>query len=397
MINVLEFGIIPDGYTCCVRALEQIISTDLVNGGILYFPPGKYALSRPLKVRSSNITFLGAGAGTSQFVSEDMEQSYLVFGSAQHQCQNFSVRDLAFNSYGTRTGGSYLHLCNVFNGSVRDCLFANGYVSLNLENTFSIRVDDCMIIDPTPGHGIGVLLHGLQRHSDQYLNRVFVQSQNQSAPGAFGFKIANSQGLWMSECGAYRCNTGFLLTATPGMTSEHFFLTRNHADTCTGDGWMLEVGVNARLRRVQFDGDWSSSNGNSGWTLRNKGGSLNNIAMRGPRAYKNTGPAIYAETVQAFDVMDATFSENSSHKDVLAEIVITEFCKDISIKGGRFGDASKLKSHAQMLLQVADSCIRYEVSGVIGHGYKKLMDVDVGNTDFDVHNTLITEKRDDLG
>ena len=231
-----------------------------------------------------------------------------------------------------------------------------------------------MIIDPTPETGIGVLVHGEARHNDQYLSRVFVQSQAQNPHTGYGFRIANSQGLWMQECGAFRCNVGFHILSTTGMTTEHLFLARNHADNCKSIGWLVEAGVGSVVRRIQFNADWSSSNGNSGWTFINNGGVLTDITLSNVRGYQNNGPAIFAQGVESLDITNATFAGNGISLDVNGELVLGKQIGSLRVLGGQMGGLSGLRAEVEYLILGIEYANHSEIRGNTGHGYLAICD-----------------------
>ena len=60
--NVVQFGAVGDGLTDDTDCIEQALQNVTATGGILYFPPGMYAISRALVVSGNSISLVGAGA-----------------------------------------------------------------------------------------------------------------------------------------------------------------------------------------------------------------------------------------------------------------------------------------------------------------------------------------------
>ena len=369
-VDVTSLGVIPDGLSCCADDIERIISQLPANGATLYFPPGDYALTKSIVIERSGISLSGAGRNASRFISEKPSHSYIVYGSNSNQVTNFSVENLGFNSLTPRDDGAYLHLNNAFNSKVSDCTFANSHIAINVENSSFFYMTDCMIIDPSSETGLGVLVHGSGRHNDQYFSRVFVQSQDRSAPCAAGFRLANSQALWMSHCGAYHCNVGVHIIATTGMTCEHLFFSENHSDNCANDGWLIEAGQAATVRRIQFMGDWAASNGGRGWAVRSSGGAVDDISLQAIRAYSNGGAGVFAENVGMLNVQNSTIGGSGAG----AEIELAGQNETFISQGNRLGKISGLKSSASHMIAGIGSTRNTIISGNIGVGFDMLCD-----------------------
>jgi len=62
MISVKDFGAVGDGVTNDATAIQNAInSVQSARGGIIYFPPGNYAIQSPLTVTASGVILQGAG------------------------------------------------------------------------------------------------------------------------------------------------------------------------------------------------------------------------------------------------------------------------------------------------------------------------------------------------
>ncbi len=58
--NVVEFGAVRDGATDDLAAIQAAIDALATSGGVVYFPPGSYAISAPIRVRDG-VTLRGTG------------------------------------------------------------------------------------------------------------------------------------------------------------------------------------------------------------------------------------------------------------------------------------------------------------------------------------------------
>jgi hypothetical protein len=342
-------------------------------------------------VQRNGISLVGAGANSSRFISEQPDHSYILYGSPANQVINFSVQQLCFNSRVPRNDGAYLHFSNTFNAKIENCLFANSFIAVNVENSSFFYMSDCMIIDPSPQLGLGVLVHGNGRHNDQYFSRVFVQSQDRSGPCAAGFRLANSQALWMTQCGAYHCNTGMHILATAGMTCEHMFFSDNHADNCVGDGWVVEAGLSSTVRRLQFSGDWSASNAGSGWILRGSGGTIDDISMLGVRLYNNGRAGIFAENAGLVSVQNSTFGGNGLRDEAGAEIALSSNIKALILQGNRLGAISGYPTSTRRMISGFGAARDTVISGNVAVGFEDLCDDATHETKLLEQNTKFNE------
>ncbi len=388
-IDVTSFGIIPDGISCCVDDLTRIIARLPPNGGTLYFPPGDYAVSKTINIDRNGVSLRGAGVNSSRFFSDNPDHTYIRYGSPSTQVTHFSIQQLGFNTHVPRGEGAYLHLCNAFNGKISDCFFANPYIAVNVDNSSFIYMSDCMIVDPIGEVGLGVLVHGNGRHNDQYFTRVFVQSQDRSTPCAAGFRLANSQALWMTQCGAYHCNIGVQILATAGMTCEHLFFTDNHADNCVTDGWLIEAGASAVVRRLQFHGDWAASNGGTGWRVRSSGGIVDDISLLGVRSYANAGAGLHAESAELISLQNSTLAGNCLRGETSAEVVLNGGNGLVVIQANRIGSVSGLTSRAHRMIEGVATARRAAISNNIAVGLSSIGESSDGEDSLALRNEII--------
>jgi len=62
-VSVIEFGAKGDGETDDIAAIENALASIQSSGGTVIFPPpGRYAVSRPIIVNGQDILLKGAGA-----------------------------------------------------------------------------------------------------------------------------------------------------------------------------------------------------------------------------------------------------------------------------------------------------------------------------------------------
>lgn len=86
-LNVLHCGLKNDGVTDCSRALQTLIDSCTVSGGVIYFPPGEYVIK-------NGIVFKSEFSNTLKLIGDDRRTTKIIFDSEDA---------IAFNVNGTST------------------------------------------------------------------------------------------------------------------------------------------------------------------------------------------------------------------------------------------------------------------------------------------------------
>jgi hypothetical protein len=286
-IHIGKYNIIADGYTECGALLNRAIRELPARGGTIALDPGDYRLEEPLQIQRDNISIVGTGREVTRLLVDNDLGCAIIVGNAQARVSRISISDLTVNTRRTLLSGSGVQFNGAYDVQMWRCLLANMNCGIEALDSSFVYLTDLEIIDPRAGEGVGVLVHGDRVHNDQYLTRVFVQCPGASAPCGAGFRISNSQGIWINSCGAYHCETGIHLVATAGRWLEHAFLTHNAADNCTGSGFRIDSAPSGIVRRVQSTGDWSSSNQVAGILVTDPYHAVHDISFHGARIYNN--------------------------------------------------------------------------------------------------------------
>ncbi len=107
-VNVKDFGAVGDGATDDTVAVNNAINALHPNGGVVYFPPGKYKLG-PISINKNNLTFMGEGGYLSDLVSKPQATTlvqrsasvrmFVLERTSERHLNGFRIMDLALEQH----------------------------------------------------------------------------------------------------------------------------------------------------------------------------------------------------------------------------------------------------------------------------------------------------------
>ncbi len=358
-------GLIPDGYTDCTGLINRAIQQLPDEGGELVLPPGDILIEKPIIIDRSKVSIRGYGREITRLLIGSSGLGFSI-GHSQNQISRIRLSDLTINTTNTLSNGAGISAHLVIDIRITNCLLANLHCGIELNNASFAYITDVEIIDPgtASDKGIGVLIHGNGIHNDQYLTRVFVQSRKQVKPCDAGYRIVNTQGIWMDSCGAFHCNTGVHLMADNGKTLEHVFLSNNAIDSCVGHGFLINAGPGARARRIQSIGDWSSSNQGHGVLVDGAEGEIEDIKLLSSRLYGNGGDGVHISNTKSITIDNATIAGNGINGHS-SGISIANPCELIAIRNNIIGAYSGFENTQSFAISGLDHVSRGLVTGNI--------------------------------
>ncbi|KIZ47233.1 MULTISPECIES: NosD domain-containing protein [Rhodopseudomonas] len=334
--DIGKYNIIADGYTECGALLNRAIREMPAEGGTIFLDRGHYRLEEPLQIQRNNVSIVGAGREVTCLMVDNDMGCAMVVGNSQARVSRISISDLTVNTRQGPVSGAGVQFNGAYDVQMWRCLVANMNCGVEVLDSSFVYLTDLEIIDPRAGEGVGVLVHGDRIHNDQYLTRVFVQCPGASMPCDAGFRIANSQGIWINSCGAYHCGIGIHLVATAGRWLEHVFLAQNAADNCTGSGFQIDSAPSGMVRRVQSTGDWSSSNRGAGILVTDPDRSIHDIAFHGARIYNNGEHGMIINGGSHISIDGSSIAGNARLNPEASGIYI-EKCDVVAIRSNTIG------------------------------------------------------------
>lgn len=147
VFNVLDYGAIGDGVTDDTDAIKAAIVDLEVNGGVLYFPQGRYKISDTL-----NITHVGSCVrGDTQqgtYILQSVDKTALHFGNSSSPTISYRVEHIGIvNTAATVTSATYgIHYDYAVNSTIEDVVIGEFYVGLFLTHTGNSFIKDVGVV-----------------------------------------------------------------------------------------------------------------------------------------------------------------------------------------------------------------------------------------------------------
>lgn len=94
-VNVKNFGAVANGKHDDTDSIMMALHSIETNGGVLYFPEGKYCLSRTIDVENSSIAIMGAGKNKTHLIFLEDESNAIRVSGGKEGISNFCLSDLS--------------------------------------------------------------------------------------------------------------------------------------------------------------------------------------------------------------------------------------------------------------------------------------------------------------
>jgi hypothetical protein len=97
-VNIKSFGAEGDGITDDTAAIQAAVDSVPSTGGKVYLPPGNYKISAPINLRTSNLSFVGAGAPATTLSYEGLSQMVVIQALAGAPVSNVLIKGIRFTN-----------------------------------------------------------------------------------------------------------------------------------------------------------------------------------------------------------------------------------------------------------------------------------------------------------
>ena len=295
---------VGDGVTDDTAAIQASIDA---GPGRLYLPPGTYKVSR-LTI-PSNVTLEGGGAQCTTLKTTEAEGDVIsVLG------QGVQIRNLGFDSFPKRIGGSYVNF-----GPQSSCCsidhfqMFNAYIGVTLSGTISMYAEHGLLRDII---ACGVRIDGGQ---DQYLRCLTMDNDTKPATGIHINSTGNAN---ISDCDIIHCGYDLLITGGYSIyVRDCFFDTARMG---------IFIAPTTPVERCHFHGCWTSGHEGHGVLIDpNSPGSVDTIDFIGHHSFGNGNDGIHLGKGNNLKVIGSSCCDNMSGLGVGAQHVI--------IQGNRLG------------------------------------------------------------
>lgn len=142
-----DFGAVGDGVTDDSDAIQNAINA-LPNGGIVFFPTGRYRVTKTLTIKVSNITLLGASRDGAEIYTDTTFGDTILAKADTGILKQVRVINFLFNhniSTGN-VGNNVIHMYHVEDGAVNNVRMENGLRQVYLEACADISFLYCAFI-----------------------------------------------------------------------------------------------------------------------------------------------------------------------------------------------------------------------------------------------------------
>ena len=188
VFNVLDYGAKGDGVTDDTNAIKTAIVDLEINGGVLYFPQGRYLISDTLNFLHVGICVRGdTQQGT--YIVQTVNKTALHFGNGSTPTISYRVEHIGIvNTAATVTSVTYgIHYDYAVNSTIEDVVIGDFYVGLFLTHTGNSFIKDVGIVS-SRANTIGINV-GDQSVSSAFHN-CYVGFNGAAVDSAIGFYCA---------------------------------------------------------------------------------------------------------------------------------------------------------------------------------------------------------------
>lgn len=284
IVSVKDFGAKGDGTTDDTAAIQAAITAVEVNGGSVYFPPGKYKTTSTLTISNGFIRLFGPGKQIATIAANFASGDTLVIGSPTSALQSVYVQGLAFIPSVTKTAGNEINIeGNNINVFVDDCIFTGGFAHIWMNsygaassywvtNSYFQNAAGSSII---VGGANGFMQDAWVLNAEMGLNSTHIQTI-----WASGFYYKNIDALEASD-------TAFSFNPPSGKEVIAGWLDTVLADTCAGAAFDFST-KGGNMGSILMHNCWATGaptgSGASGLVIiddATSGGAINGIDIQG--------------------------------------------------------------------------------------------------------------------
>jgi len=286
-MNVTEYGVIGDGISDDTAALQQLINT---HKGDLCFPPGTYKISQ--LVTHGDIHLVGAGALCATIKTISPAGDVITVEGVDNQ-----IRDLGFDSFVPRTGGSYVNFGPISSFGFLDRFHMRGpFIGVSVSGPVSHYIDRGAIYGTKY---CGIKVCGGQDH---YISHITMNNEP-DRQSSFGFVITQTGNTNINDCDIIHCGTDLFIDG-----GFSIYVRDSFFDTAFCG---IAIGASSPVERCHFHGCWTSSHTGHGVLIDPNGiGQVRTIEFIGHHSLFNQADGIHLGRGQDIKLVGGSFDDN---------------------------------------------------------------------------------------
>jgi hypothetical protein len=269
IFDVTTFGALGDGFTDDTGAIQSAINAAHdVGGGIVWFPPGRYPISRPLEISNMNrLTFSGSGVDST--ILQSTSPTEPIFNSDTDGLWR-TWEEMTLTSTVTKTAGALMELARERRAVIRHVKFSGFFDGIHLDSFEVVLFDFLHMANPS-GPGTAIVV-GVPANTPQGANLTINNSffRGSDGPegvgsnftGLYGVRIFDADAVFMfnNDLGGYRISD---LTLEPTTRANNHHFLQNYFDATVG-GPCVDVGGTGVKAQITMTGNWIASAGQFG-------------------------------------------------------------------------------------------------------------------------------------
>ena len=266
IFDVTTFGALGDGTADDSGAIQQAIeAADDIGGGVIWFPPGVYAIGAALEVGGRDfITFRGSGidatvlsstSPTEPIFDSDFEASWRLW------------EDMTLTSAVTKTSGALMDFARERRSTLRRLKITGFFDGIHLDSFEVMILDSIQLTNPS-GPGVAMTIGKLAdapQGANLTINNSFFRGTDgrdgvgENVTGMDGIIIYDADAVFMfnNDLAGYRRST---LRIEPRTRSFNHHFLQNYFDA-TQEGPNIDVGGPGGKAQITFTGNWIASAG----------------------------------------------------------------------------------------------------------------------------------------
>lgn len=373
-----DYGAAGDGSTDDTAAIQAAIDAiEGEGGGIVWIPEGVYKVNTTLQIGAvtGNTILTGAGKGATILKTSHISNDILQLGDGSTTRDDISVRDIAFDSSVTRTGGAAISLDKVEKTSVDSVRFINQYDNISTAASNStIHINNLTITDTVATNGTGITLS----HGNDYYIDTLVMNTSGSDPKA-GIFMDNVSDVFITDTHILNSGNGIYIEPGANQTVDDIFIRDSEINSCDSNGIYINASSATAcvVKTIKISGVLSKNNTLNGIRINgHASATLDDVSIDNTDCYVNANHGILLNKGINVSVNSCTCSGNDSgDTDSFDGIAVSAGVSQFELIGNKCGQVAGHSDTQNFGIRV--------VTGA--------------SDDYVIaHNTLLNNKNDDL-
>jgi len=364
---------VADDTVACQAAINAAVAA---GGGIVYFPPGWYAVSK-LTITSAQITLRGANQATHILAVDNISNVIDIPGGVG----GINIEDLYFSTKtGTqRTGGWYVWATGG-ETYITNCKFVNGYAGIYLGTNNSIcTIDSCYFSNFNNNNASPVIV--IDSIGADFSINECVFDNNASLMPSSGIFVKSVQDLTISNCNIIHCGDDLYLGPATGQTVTSVYCSNVFFDTAK-NGIVISPQVGGALGRCQFLNCWTSSHTQRGVVIDGSLGNILGVCFTNHQTHLNTLDGILIKGSNTTDIVfnGGEASQNGGSGFTSGVNTTSFFLRNFHAGSGHGLSGNSYGAY------INTGATNYEISGCVFEGNTSDQFIDLSKTGRVFHN-----------